>query len=450
LYQDVIAAVATPAGEGGIAILRLSGIAALEVAKGCFRRRRGRFSPQPWRVYYGEVFDSSGERIDECLATYFRAPHSYTGEDVVELDVHGGSFVASRVLRRLLECGARLAAPGEFTKRAFLNGRIDLSQAEAVIDVIRAGSDLALRNANSHLQGTLRRDIVEIRQLLLGTLALVEAHLDFPDLDAPELTHSAVKSELRWALARLEALVASVRGGEVVREGFRVALVGRPNVGKSSLFNCLAGHDRAIVTDIAGTTRDVLEVGVNYDGMLLRFFDTAGLRDQGDFIERIGMERTEQAMSEADFIVLLIDSSEELHREDFVLLERTEVFRRLIVLTKGDLPLRALLPDEPRRLTVSAHAGSGVHELKEVISQAARTIMGAEHAQFVTNIRHATAVTGAKVATENALQVVSEGWELELVTIDVRRALTYLGEITGDDVSHGLTDEIFSQFCIGK
>jgi len=450
LYQDVIAAVATAAGEGGIALLRLSGHAALGVATRCFRRRRGGFAPQPWRVYYGEVFDASGERIDECLLTYFRAPHSYTGEDVVEFGIHGGSFVASRVLRRLLECGARLAAPGEFTKRAFLSGRIDLSQAEAVIDVIRAGSDLALRNANSHLQGTLRRDIVDIRQHLLGALALVEAHLDFPDLDAPELTHSAVKAKIRGALTRLEGLVASVRGGEVVREGLRVALVGRPNVGKSSLFNYLAGQDRAIVTEIAGTTRDVLEVGVNYEGMLLRFFDTAGLREQGDFIERIGMERTEQAMGEADIVLLLIDGSAELHSEDLALLERTECFRRLIVLTKADLPPRALLPGELQRLAVSALTGSGVSELKELISQAARATMGAEHTQFVTNIRHARAVMEAKCATDNAMQVASEGWELELVTIDVRRALTYLGEITGDDISHGLTDEIFSQFCIGK
>jgi len=450
LYQDVIAAVATPPGEGGIAVLRVSGKAALEVAKGCFRRRRGRFSPRPWRVYYGEIFAANGETIDECLVTYFRAPHSFTGEDVVEIGIHGGFFVAGRVLARLLECGARLAAPGEFTKRAFLNGRIDLCQAEAVIDVIRAGSDLALRNANAQLQGSLRRDIVSIRQRLLRALALVEAHLDFPDLDAPELTGSEVQAELRGACSDLEYLVASVRGGQVVREGFRVALVGRPNVGKSSLFNYLAGQERAIVTDIAGTTRDVLEISVLNDGMLLRFFDTAGLRDQGDFIERIGMERTEQAMGEADFILLLVDGSEELHSEDLALLERTERFRRLILLTKADLPPRALLPSEATGLWVSARTGDGVEELKEVIARAARATMGAEHAQFVTNIRHATAIGAAKVATESAMHAARDGWELELVTIDVRRALAFLGEVTGDDISHGLTDEIFSQFCIGK
>ncbi|MBS3873629.1 MAG: tRNA uridine-5-carboxymethylaminomethyl(34) synthesis GTPase MnmE [Firmicutes bacterium] len=449
MYQDVIAAIATPPGEGGIAVVRLSGELALAVAKKCFRRRRGRFSPKPWRVYYGEVCALGGERIDECLLTYFRAPHSYTGEDVVEFGVHGGSFVAGRVLERLLECGAALAAPGEFTKRAFLNGRIDLAQAEAVIDVIRASSDLALRNANLHLQGSLRREILEIRQRLLGALALVEAHLDFPDLDAPLLTHSEVEAELALAAENLDSLVATARGGRVVREGFRVALIGRPNVGKSSLFNYLAGQERAIVTSIAGTTRDVLEVTINHEGLLLKLFDTAGLRAEGDFLERLGMERTEQTMEQADFVLLLIDASEELHAEDLSLLERTANFKRHIVLTKSDLPPRVVLPGENAWLGVSAHTGVGVHELRELIAAAARVTLGTQ-AQFVTNIRHTSALSKARLATETAMCAAKAGWELEMVVIDVRRALALLGEITGDDVTHGLTDEIFAQFCIGK
>jgi len=448
--QAVIAAISTAPGVGGIAIVRVSGGGSLEAVKQCFRRRKGHFSPRPWRVYLGDIVGSRGERIDECLLTYFRAPHSYTGEDVIELGIHGGALVAARVLDRLLECGATLAAPGEFTKRAFLSGRIDLSQAEAVMDVIRANSDAALRNANLQLKGALAAEVQEAEQSLYRVLALIEAHIEFPDLDIPELTISQVVAELDDALAVLARLLASARRGRVVRDGYRVVLIGRPNVGKSSLFNYLAGRDRAIVTDIAGTTRDVLDVGLNLEGILVNMFDTAGLREEGDFLERLGMAKTEQAMSEADLLLLLLDSSVELSPLDLALLEKTKDRRRALVFTKADLPRQLTLPLPERGFWVSAASGEGMSELLAFLNREAAVQMGGEDNLLLTNVRHIQSIRLSHDALLAAQAAAREGWELEMVAIDVRRALVFLGEVGGKTVSDSLADEIFSQFCIGK
>ncbi|MBT9151859.1 MAG: tRNA modification GTPase MnmE [Firmicutes bacterium] len=450
MYQEVIAAISTAPGEGGIAIVRLSGDGSIEVVKKCFRRRKGRFSPRPWRVYLGDIVDSDGRRIDECLLTFFRSPNSYTGEDVVELGIHGGAFVAVRVLERLLECGAVLAAPGEFTKRAFLQGRLDLSQAEAVIDVIRATSDVALQNANLHLRGALTAEIREAERALLRVLALIEAQIDFPDMDTPKVTLSEAGAELEAAHAVLSKLLASARRGRVVKEGYRVVIVGRPNVGKSSLFNYLAGQERAIVTDIAGTTRDILEVSLNINGLLVNLLDTAGLRGDGDFIENLGMARTEQAMLEADLLLVLLDGSTNLTTEAEALLAKTSTTRRLLVVTKVDLPLQVTLPPAENAILVSTVTGGGMVELRETLAREAGRTIGGEHNLLLTNIRHTESVRRSREATRAAVEAARAGWELELVAIDVRQALDYLGEVGGRTVSQSLTDEIFAQFCIGK
>lgn len=448
--QKVVAAISTAPGFSGIAIVRISGVGSLEVVKRCFLRRKGRFSPRPWRVYYGDIVGSNAETIDECLLTYFRAPHSYTGEDVVELGIHGGTLVAAKVLDRLLECGAALASPGEFTKRAFLNGRIDLSQAEAVMDVIRANSDAALRNANLQLGGALAARLGESEKSLLRVLALIEAQLEFPDLDIPELTMKQVVTELQNTMAVLERLLASAGRGRVARDGYRVVLIGRPNVGKSSLFNYLSGRDQAIVTDIAGTTRDILQVGLNLEGVLVNLFDTAGLREEGDFIEKLGMAKTEQAMREADLLLLLLDASEELLALDLALLEKTKGYKRALVLTKADLPERLVLPPAEQGFRVSVASGDGVGKLLSFLTQSAAESMVGEDSLLLTNVRHVHCIRQSYDALRAAEAAALLGWELEMVAIDVRRALVFLGEVAGQTVSDSLADQIFSQFCIGK
>ena len=355
--QEVIAAISTPPGEGGIAIVRLSGDEAWDVARRVFRSRKLGFVPRPWRVSLGDILDSKGERIDECLCTYFKGPKSFTGEDVVEFNVHGGSFVAGRVLESLLEQGARLASPGEFTKRAFLNGRLDLSQAEAVIDIIRSNSDVALRNAGHHLQGQLSREIGDVRGMLLSIMAQIEVSIDFPEHDIPTVTHGQITQTLETAAGTLAILIDTTRAGRVAREGLKVVLVGRPNAGKSSLLNRLAGRERAIVAEVAGTTRDTVEVDLNIEGVLISLVDTAGLRESVDLVESLGIARTQAAIEQADVLLVLLDGTVEPSREDEELLESTAHRRRIVLVTKEDLPQRGFLSQDRKstRLNSSHH-----------------------------------------------------------------------------------------------
>lgn len=451
MYGDTIAAVSTPAGEGGIAIVRLSGKRALEIGLTAFQRKREgeRFLPKAWRVYYGEIVTESHDTIDECLFTYFRCPRSFTGEDLVEFSIHGGGFVAGRVLERLLSCGARLAEPGEFTRRAFLNGRLNLSQAEAVIDVIRATSDVALRNAHKHLQGALGREVGEARRRLLGVMARIEAQLDFPDQDVPEVTRAEVGDDLSRAALILSTLASTVRSGRVARDGLRVVIAGRPNVGKSSLLNALAGQERAIVTAVAGTTRDTVEVEVNLSGVRVTVVDTAGLRESFDPVERLGIERTADAMAHADLILVLLDGSEPLHDDDSSILKDTEQQKRIVLLTKADLSQKATIPAGTTAARISARSGEGIDALRQQLAAAARQAVGQE-SLLVTNMRHSRALIEAVEHLEAAQSASEAGWDLELVAVDVRRAYEKLGEITGETVSPDIAQAIFSEFCIGK
>lgn len=452
MHGDTIAAVSTPPGEGGIAVVRVSGTHAREVALKAFRRKRNSFGfrPVPWRVYYGTIVDDRDETIDECLFTYFRGPHSFTGEDLVEFGIHGGSFVAGRVLERLLGCGARLAEPGEFTRRAFLNGRLNLSQAEAVIDVIRASSDIALRNAHRHLEGALGKEVSEARRILLGVLARIEAQLDFPDQDIPDITQSEVSEGIGRAATVLERLTSTIRFGRVAREGMRVVLVGRPNVGKSSLLNALAGYERAIVTEIAGTTRDTVDVQVNLSGVLVTLIDTAGLRDSMDPVERLGIKRTEQAMTQADLILVVLDGSEELRTDDKELLTHTADKERLVLLTKADLPQKAAVPEGIMPLRVSVMSGEGLVDLRLRLTEIARKAVGLENSLLITNIRHTRALVEAVEQLSSASETLNSGWDLEMVAVDVRRAYERLGEITGETIPPDIANAIFAEFCIGK
>lgn len=447
---DTIAAISTPPGEGGVAMVRLSGSRALEIAGRVFRPRRAtRGQLKPWRVYLGDFVDMAGSPVDECLCTYFRGPRSYTAEDVVEFSLHGGGFLAARALDVLLNQGASLAEPGEFTRRAFLNGRISLTQAEAVMDIIRASSDVALRQANEHLRGRLADFITAQREKCLETLALIEVSIDFTDDETPGDARLHVAGQLEQAERVLREMADTVREGRVASEGLRVVLAGRPNAGKSSLLNALAGEDRAIVTDIAGTTRDTIEARINLDGILLTLWDTAGLREGADLVEKLGVERAEKAMEAADIVLVLIDGAGDLHPDDRRLLARTSSDNRIVLATKADLPRQvALAPYDALPVSVVNH--QGLTELRVRLAKEARRLAGPENTLVITNLRHHQALLRSVDHLQAARRSLAEGWELEMAAIDVRAAVDALGAITGDTIGEELADNIFGRFCIGK
>lgn len=447
--QDTIAAISTPPGEGGIAVVRISGTKSLLIAEGVVRlRNRSLVRLRPWRAYLGWVLSEDGGIIDECLCTYFRGPKSFTGEDVVELSVHGGSFVAGRVLERLLAAGARLAGPGEFTKRAFLNGRLDLVQAEAVIDIIRSTSDVALRHAEQQLHGRLSTAIDDVRGRLLTSLAQIEASIDFPEHDIPHITSAAILAVAEEVEGILLRLVDTVRAGRVARDGLRVVLAGRPNVGKSSLLNYLAGQERAIVTEVAGTTRDTVEVDLNLSGVRVCLVDTAGIRESADQIEKMGIARAEAAIEQADVVLVLLDGTSPLQIEDSQLLQRVQGKRHIRVVTKADQPITLEPMDDV--FVVSSLSGVGITELIERLILIAKETIGPENSLLVTNLRHAKALGDALTHVRAAKASLHGGWQLELVAVDIRQAYEQLGVIGGQTVGVDVTEAIFAQFCIGK
>ena len=440
--NDLIYALATPVG-GAIAVVRISGPGAEALLRRVFT---GRGAPR--EMAYGRVVDGAGETLDEAMAAFFPAPRSYTGEDMAELYLHGGQVTVRRVLA-LLGCHARSARPGEFTERAFLAGKMDLAQAEAVMDLINAGAERSAKSALAQLEGRLSVRIADVERELLDALSGLEAAIDYPEELEDDVT-SALPEVLAAAERELQALAGAGLSGRVLREGARVAIVGRPNAGKSSLLNALAGAERAIVTQFAGTTRDVLEETVSMEGVPVTLYDTAGIRAADDPVERIGVERARLAAERADLLLVCFDAAAPLTEEDLALLRETEGRPRIAVCNKSDLPAlwsaETLAAQGISACTVSAETGEGLTALRHAI---AVRVAPEQESALVTNARHIEALQLAAASVAEARQNAG-GAELELVATDLREALSALGQITGRTAAADLIERIFSKFCVGK
>ena len=461
MIDDTIAAIATPLGEGGLAVVRLSGAEAFAIADKCFRPA-GKSSLKPsaaptHTIHFGKMVRDA-QVIDEVLLAVLRAPRTFTREDTVEISCHGGLLPAKLVLDALLAAGARLAEPGEFTRRAFLNGRIDLTQAEAVADLIHSRTELALAAANEQLAGKLSQRINRLRDDLMLALAHVEAHLDFPDEDIAPDTKDALLKRLENGIAFMDELLRTANEGQILRRGIRAAIVGRPNAGKSSLLNQLLGRDRAIVSPIAGTTRDTIEETANIRGLPVIFIDTAGLREGRDEIEVEGIRRSRETLAQAEFILHVLDAGEPLTEMDRKYLAEFAGKKRILVRNKTDLPVKLELPELPEftphasRLTsVSCVSGQGIETLKDAIKELVWSgEIRAEMLQVMINSRHQEALTRARAATRQAADALRGNATLELVAMDLRIATNAVGEIVGKTTTEDLLDSIFSTFCIGK
>ncbi|MDF2037032.1 tRNA uridine-5-carboxymethylaminomethyl(34) synthesis GTPase MnmE [Cytobacillus oceanisediminis] len=458
---DTIAAISTPMGEGAIAIVRLSGDQAFEIADRLFRGVGGKRLKDvaSHTIHYGHIIDPKTEQIaEEVMVSAMKGPKTFTKEDVIEINCHGGLVSVNRVLQLLLNNGARLAEPGEFTKRAFLNGRIDLSQAEAVMDLIRAKTDRAMNVALGQMEGRLSKLIQKLRQEILEILAHVEVNIDYPEYDdVEEMTHHMLMEKALYVKKEIEKLLQTSQQGKILREGLSTVIVGRPNVGKSSLLNSLVHENKAIVTDIPGTTRDVIEEYVNVRGVPLRLVDTAGIRETEDIVERIGVEKSRQVLKEADLILLVLNYSDELTSEDENIFKAVEGMDVIVIVNKTDLGQKIdmnrvrELSKHHKLVTTSLLEDQGVDDLEEAIASLffAGSIEAGDMT-YVSNTRHIALLNQAQNAIDEAMQSVEMGTPIDIVQIDLTRTWELLGEIIGDSVHESLIDQLFSQFCLGK
>jgi tRNA modification GTPase len=458
MIQDTIAAIATPMGEGGIAVIRVSGDEAVAICDKIYRGKDRLQEVPTHTVRYGFIHHpSTGARIEEVLVTVMRAPRTFTREDVVEISCHGGFVSVKKVLDLLLQEGARVAEPGEFTKRAFLNGRIDLSQAEAVIDLIRAKSDRAFKIALKQSEGSLSKQIKLLRHQLVELMAHIEVNIDYPEHDVEEMTNAYIKDKCAAALEEIDRLLRTAEQGKILREGIVTAIIGRPNVGKSSLLNTLAQEEKAIVTDIAGTTRDVIEEYVHVNGIPLKLLDTAGIRETTDLVEQIGVERSQHALAEADLILFVVNGAEPLQPDEHTLIEQLRDRQVIVIINKLDLPqqietgyLREVF-GEDKVVSMSLLEQQGITDLEKAIANIFFSgQLESNDLTYVSNVRHIHLLKQAYGSLTEAYGAAESFVPIDMIQIDIRNAWEHLGEIIGDSVSESLIDQIFSQFCLGK
>ena len=481
--NETITAISTPHGAGGIGIIRISGDKAFEIAAKLFACKRPFDEINSHTINYGKILNPlNGDMIDEVLLTKMKGPHTFTKEDVVEINCHGGTVVLLCILDLIVKEGARPAEPGEFTKRAFLNGRIDLSQAEAVIDLINAKTTEGSRAAAAQLEGKLSEKIRSTRSKLIGLIAHIEVTVDYPEHDMEEITGRAVYEDVLTILERLAEIAKNFDKGRILREGIRVVIAGKPNVGKSSLLNGLAGKNKAIVTDIPGTTRDIIEEYASIRGIPVKLSDTAGIRKTADPIEKIGVEKAEGAIEAADLIILMMDGSRGLDDDDKGIIRKLTGKKIIYIINKTDMadettvlemeeyllkveqgdgslvPLEteggqaiSLMPVDSRIIKASMVSGKGLEELEAAIEDLfIKGNVTGNNEVLVTNIRHKSLLDLATASLKEACKAYKGGLPLDMITIDIRNAAEYLGQITGESVSEDVVHEIFRRFCIGK
>lgn len=445
MTDRTIAALATPHGIGGIAVIRVSGSDAISLCDKIFKGKKSLLEAESHTVHYGHIV-ADGKVLDEVLVTVMKAPRTYTAEDVVEISTHGGLVASKLVLDALMKVGVYPAEAGEFTKRAFLNGRIDLARAEGVIDIINSKTEIEERNALSMSGGGLSREIEDMRSSLVNLAARMQVAIDYPDEDLEDVTLEEIGEIISVNIEKTDKLLKTANQGKILKNGIKTAIVGKPNVGKSSLLNCMAKSDRAIVTDIAGTTRDVIEEFVNFEGVPLVLLDTAGIHETEDTVEKIGVERSKKAIEEAELVILMLDLSREIEEEDKELLALTENKKRIIVANKCDIKKETI----KNAVEISVKTGEGMDRLSEEIRNLYSLGELEQDAPIVTNLRHLSALSRVKETLEGAKNAVCGGLPQDLAALDIYSAIDILGEITGDTVSESIVSEIFHNFCVGK
>lgn len=458
LRQDTIAAIATPSGTGGVGIIRVSGPAAATIAHHLFRPSNKNCSWESHRLYHGDIITADGSNIlDEVLVVLMRGPHSFTGEDVLEINCHGSQVIMQSILTLLLQSGCRPARPGEFSQRAFFNGRIDLSQAEALADLVSARSEKSCALSLAQMKGALRSEIDSLRESLVEALAATEAAIDFTE-DISGQEDSEILPQIGTIISRLQKLLDSYQAAKICVHGLNVFITGKPNVGKSSLLNALTGKKKAIVTDIPGTTRDLITGSINLQGLPVNITDTAGIRQPENIIEKTGIDLVWENMADADLIIVLLDGSKPLAREDREIFAATATKDRLVIINKTDLPsalniaeISSIAP-ESKILQISAKFGRGIDELKEAIAATNVSIDKEEISStvMINNLRHKTAIEKALGNIQKARENIAGGMSPEFIAFELREALDHLDEVTGRKIHDEILDKIFSSFCIGK
>ena len=450
--METIAAISTPPGVGGIGIIRISGDNALNVVKRIFKAKN-KSEIKPFTIRFGYVVDENQNALDQVLVSYFKSPKSYTGEDVIEINCHGGNVSTREILELVLKNGARLAEPGEFTKRAFLNGKLDLTQAEAVIELINSKSDKESKASYKQLEGLLGAKIKEIKQGIIDLLVDIEANIDYPEYDIEEVRRERIYNVLSTNVSKLETLEKSFESGKILRDGVSTVIIGKPNVGKSSLLNRLVKEDRAIVTEIAGTTRDTIEEYITIRGIPLKLVDTAGIHETDDIVESIGVNKSKKAIDESELVLLMLDATRELSKEDEELLEATKNKNRIILINKidADKKINKDMFKSDKVIEMSTKTLAGIEELEETIEEMFNiSELNIENEIVITNVRHKNLIHKAAEEIKNAIVSIKNGLPIDMLSIDLQEALQNLGEITGESISEEVVKGIFAKFCVGK